>query len=120
MRELLHRGRLEDRAVAAEQERRFEVHQDARFGSPRVGDLLELLGPLVEVIADGAAGDPAHDGADGRSFTNRAAGRSGLRGWRSGCVDHRDADRMRETLCLRTRPRRGTAHAPASSMPARW
>ncbi len=101
MRELLHRGRLEDRAVAAEQERRFEVHQDARFGSPRVGDLLELLGPLVEVIA-------------------RAAGRSGLRGWRSGCVDHRDADRMRETLCLRTRPRRGTAHAPASSMPARW
>ncbi len=69
MRELLHRGRLEDRAVAAEQERRFEVHQDARFGSPRVGDLLELLGPLVEVIADGAAGDPAHDGADGRSFT---------------------------------------------------
>src|SRR5882724_13656372 len=68
LRELLHRGRLEDRAVAAEQERRFEVHQDSRFGPSRVCDLLELLGLLVEVIADGAAGDPAHDGAEGRSF----------------------------------------------------
>jgi len=42
----------------------LKVYQDSRFGPSHVGDLLELLGLLVEVIADGAAGDPAHDGHD--------------------------------------------------------
>jgi len=36
LRDLLHRGGLEDRAVGAEQERRLEVHQDAVLGPPGV------------------------------------------------------------------------------------
>ena len=68
LRDLLHGSGLQDRAVAAEQQRRLEVHQDAVLRPLRVGHLLQLLRLLVEVVADSAPGDAAHQRADRRSF----------------------------------------------------
>src|SRR5882762_7724085 len=68
LRKLFHGGGLQDRAVVAEEQRRLEIHQDAVFGAPRVGDLPELLLLLVQVIADGTSGDTPHDRADGGAF----------------------------------------------------
>src|SRR5882724_12833807 len=68
LRKLFHGGRLQDRAVVAEEQRRPQVDQDAVFGAPRVGDLPELLLLLVQVIADGTSGDTSHDRADGGAF----------------------------------------------------
>src|SRR5260370_41674971 len=68
LRDLLDRIRLQDRALAAEHQRRLEIHQDAVFGAPRVGDLPKLLLLLVEIVADGAASDASDDRTDGRAF----------------------------------------------------
>src|SRR5258708_4243348 len=68
LRDLLDRIRLQDRAVATEQQRRLEIHQDSVFGASRVGDLPKLLLLLVEVVADGAPSDASDDRTDGRAF----------------------------------------------------
>jgi len=52
----------------------LKKHDDLRLtrmpflGALRVRDGLQLLGLLVEIVADGAAGDAAHQRADGGAF----------------------------------------------------
>src|SRR5260370_23429098 len=117
LRDLLDRIRLQDRAVAAEQQRRLEIHQDAVFGASRVGDLPKLLLLLVEIVADGAASDASDDRTDGRAFPSAgqaadagadqrsAAGadRRALTGCSARPKDHGD-ERQRDKLPPRNLP----------------
>src|SRR5258708_21838967 len=68
LRDLLDSIRLQDRAVAAEEQRRLEIHQDAVFGASRDGDLPKLLLLLVEIVADDAPSDASDDPTDDRAF----------------------------------------------------
>jgi len=66
--DFLYRRRPDHRAIRGEQQRRFEVHQDAVFGALGLCDLLQLLRLLVQVIADRSTGDAAHQSANCRAL----------------------------------------------------